>query len=330
MIPTLRRTRVILSALFLAAMPWRVSAGVIDIEKGEGPFVVDLLDAEGRLYVDAMQAMLLRERPAMVKSGTRRFFKNISGRMHGATLARIDYSYEMNGSTHVRSYHARSGRSMAVIADLASAKSSQGGSSATESGDTDAPSVDSGVTDDAARDAGEAVFYPDDTPTNVRVAALPDDASPIESVDIGDGKSHATDAEIKIARRIDADIQQGMVPGHGKLTGYVSKTVCESCRSALDDLAMRHDIDGTVYHLIEPGPAGQGGARGREPVPDDDTLLGRSQRSSLELKSRRSVYANRTLGKGVSREPASSWMDVRSIERAEASATLPELPDACE
>lgn len=330
MTPTLRRPRVLLSALFLAAMPWMACAGVIDIEKGEGPFVVDLLDAEGRLHVDAMQAMLLRDRPTMVKQGTRRFFKNISGRIHGATLARIDYSYEKNGSTHVRSYHARSGRSMAVIADLAYAKSNQGGSSATESGDTDTPSVDSGVADDVARDAGEAIFYPADTPTNVRVAALPDTASPIESVDIGDGKSHATDAEIKIARRIDADIQQGVVPRNGKLTGYVSKTVCESCRNALGELAMRHDIDGTVYHLIEPGPAGQGGARGRDPVPDDGTLLGRSQRSSLELKSRRSVYANRTLGKGVHRDPASSWRDVRSIERAEASAALPEPADACE
>jgi hypothetical protein len=326
----LRRSRVFLFALSLAAMPWLASAGVIGIDKAEGSNVVALLSAEGRMHVDAMQAMLLSERPALVEKGTRRFFKNISGRMHGATLARIDYSYEMNGSTHVRSYHARSGRSMALIADLANAKPRQDGSSATESVDTDAPSVDSGVIDDATRDAGEAIFYPPDTPADVRVAALPDDASPIESVDIGDDKSHATDAEIKIARRIDADIQQGVVPGHGKLTGYVSKTVCESCTNALNELAMRHDIDGMVYHLIEPDPARPGTVQGSEGLPDDSTLLERSRSDSLKLKALRSGYANKTLRKGVRRVPASSWMDVRSIERAEASSALSELPGACE
>ncbi len=327
MTPTLRRPGALLSALLLAAMPWLACAGVIDIEKGEGSFVVDLLDAEGRLHVDAMQAMLILERPTMANQGTRTFFKAISGRMHGATLARIDYSYETNGMTHVRTYHARSGRSMALIADIVSAKHGRGASSATESGDTDTPSVDSGVTDDVTRDAGEAIFYPPDTPTNVRVAALPDDASPIESVDIGDGKSHATDAEVKIARRLDADIQQGVVPRNGKVTGYVSKTVCESCRNALDELAMRHDIDGTVYQLIEPDPAS---GRAREPLTDKSTLLERSQQSSRDLKSLRSAYANSTLAKDVYRKPATSWTDVRTIERAEASTALPELSDPCE
>lgn len=326
----MRRPRAFLSALALAAMPWLASAGIIEIEKAQGTTVVALLQGEGQMHVDAMEAMLLRNYPTMYKPGTRQFFKYIGGRMHGATLAHIDYSYEMNGSTHVRSYYARSGRSMGMIADLAYAKWRRGEASATESGDTDASSADSGVIDDVTRDAGEAIFYSPDTPAKVRVAALPDDASTIESVNIGDDKSHATDAEIKIARRIDADIQTGVVPGQGKLTGYVSKTVCESCRNALNELAMRHDINGTVYQLIEPGPARQGTATGGEGLAEANTPLRLSQKASLDLKSRRSQYATKTLGRSIPGEPAPGFSDVRAIERAEASATLPELAEACE
>lgn len=327
MTPMLRRPRVLLSALFLVAMPWLASAGVIDIEKAEHKFVVSQLNSDARMYVDAMQSKLLSDERDLLKTRTRRFFKDIGGRMHGATLARLKYSYEKNGSIHARTYHARSGRSMAVIA-----KTNQSGSSATESGDTDASSVADVIDDatrDAARDADEAIFYPPDTPDDVRVAALPAEASSIESVDIGDGKSHATDAEIKIARRIDADIQQGVVPGHGKLTGYVSKTVCESCRNALNELARRHDINGKIYQLIEPEPAMQGNG-GVKASPDLSTPLGRSQEASRQLKALRSSYANATLGKKSSTELLSNWADIHAIERAEASTPPGELPDACE
>jgi hypothetical protein len=325
-------------AACLAITPWLAFAGTIEIEKAEGSTVVDLLDTEGRLHVDAMQAMLTSQRSQLLGNGPTSFFKSVRGSMHGATIARVEYSYEKDGVPYIRTYHARSGRSMAVIANLAERKIKAGGSSATESGGTDTAGTDQGLSDvaqdlrdvasDVQRDVNEHLFYPPDTPTDVRVAAVPDGKTDIEAVDIGDGKSHATDAEVKIVRRIDADIEDGIVPRGGRITGYVSKTVCESCRNAFDILGTSRDIDGTVYQLTEPTP-NPPGSRQRYATPDETTAKGRSQSASMELKSRRSAYANTTLVKGKRIDPRAQWSDVSVIERAEAASTG-ELAEACD
>lgn len=327
---SLTRPRALLLALALSVVPWLSLAGTIDIEKGEGDFVVAVLDAENRLHVDAMQAMLTKAYPAFVENGQRRIFKSIAGRLHGATLARFEYRYTKDGSEHVRTYHARSGRSMKVIVDRAQARANSSASSATESGDTDASGGSGYVADDIEQDLIESEYYPQDTFEHVRVAALPDTRDPIEAVDIGDRKSHATDAELKIVRRIDADVEDGVVQRGGKLTGYVSKTACESCRNAFQTLATRHDIDGAVYQLIEPEETGPAGGRRRVTPPDEATPLGRSQKASIDLKARRTTYANAEIRQGNRRQPGAPWNDVGAVERAETSAATAELAEACD
>lgn len=327
------RARALFAACLYAA-PWLAFAGTIDIDKAEGAFVVGLLNKEGQLHVDAMQAMLAKEYPALVSNGKAVFFKAVRGSMHGATLARIEYSYEHNGITYKRTYHSRSGRSMAVIAKVAERKANSGTSSATESGGTDTGGTDSGitdvaqVTDDAVRDALEEKYYPKDTETSVRVAALPDNESSIEATIIDDGKSHGTDAEVKIVRRIDADIEKGVVKPGGTITGYVSKTVCESCRNAFGVLASRRDVSGTVYHLIEP-PARVAGSSEPAPPPDANTAVGRSQLASMELKNRRRDYAKTAIGKNKRGPVGDLSNDVRAIELAERNPA-PELDEVCD
>ncbi|HXP00304.1 MAG TPA: hypothetical protein VN813_07365 [Luteibacter sp.] len=279
------RYRALIASLALTLAPMGAVAGTITIETGEGN-VSALLQRDAFAFTDAVSQALF---DATSAAPTTQVYVTLRSKVQGATIARIEYTFEKNGKTITRVYHGHSGHSLQTMIEKA-LKRPGGGGSGSESATSDSSGgSDIAEADDIARDASEGRFYPPDTEFDIRAPKLPSESSALESIDIGGRDIHAWDAELKTLRRIEADIERNIVPRGGRITGYVSKTVCESCRHAIEQFAKLADADGTVYELIEPSPVPR--------AADGRTLLQRSQASSAELLNLRKTYAKATLSK---------------------------------
>ncbi|WP_448096131.1 hypothetical protein [Luteibacter yeojuensis] len=284
-------------------------AGQITIETGEGD-VAGLLLRDANDFTDAVGKAVI---DFTSSSPSGKAFSGLRSKVQGATLARIEYSFEKDGQWMTRVYHGHSGHSLKTIIEKASrrAASRDSGteSSATDSGD----GIDIPEADDIARDAAEAKYYPRETESDIRAPKLPEDASRLEA-SIVDRMNHSWDAELKTLRRIEADIQKGVVPAGGRLTGYVSKTVCESCREVINTFARIFDTEGTIYQLIEPGAISM--------TNGSSTVALRSKAVSNDLFAARKAYASSKLtpaGYATMREDrASALANVSRLEEESA------------
>jgi len=317
-----------LLALALSSAPVLASAGVIEVEYGEGN-VPALLYADATAYTDAMYGAVIELQPDLLGPGRGKALRVLTSKVHGATLGRFEYTYkDADGASRTRVYHARSGHSLKASLDIAARK--KGGNSGSESSAGESSTPESGEestgasSEDIAVDRSEGRFCPPDTTSDKRAVKLPPEDSVLDSLDIGDGMNHSWDAELKALRSIEADINSRAVPRGGKLTGYVSKAVCESCRSVIDTFAEEFDVDGTVYQLIEPGV--------REVIPDFSTPLSRSKASSAEFKSSRKAYVRDQFArKGRARPAPGDWTDELSLDQLEAeeASALSEASEMC-
>ncbi|MDQ0011041.1 hypothetical protein J2T07_003247 [Luteibacter jiangsuensis] len=308
-------TRSFLVAAALAFSSWTTCAGSIAIETGEGN-VAALLEREANDFTDALGKAVIDFTPSPPLSKT---FALLRSKVQGATVARIEYSYEKAGKTVTRVYHGRSGHSLKTIFDRASKKSASSASgnesSATDSGDA----IGIIEADDIAMDAAEAKYYPIETGLDLRARKLPESTSRLEA-SVVDSMDHSWDAELKTLRRIEDDIEKKIVPKGGRVTGYVSKTVCESCREVIDTFARLFDAEGTIYQLIEPGTGSVAG--------DGATAIQRSRAVSSNFLAMRKAYAKAILNPShhaVMREQRRSALgDLDRIEQEALAVDEPE------
>lgn len=318
----------ILLALTLAVAPWNTSAGTITIDMAEGN-AVSQLAAEGRSHVDAMRSMLATDYPGMAATANRNTISYIRREIVGATVARIEYTYEKDGKIYRVVYHARSGRSMKTIADVGLSKKEKGsGSSASDTNDTDASTGNTSIEELPGQEAKETIFYTNDAPEDIRATSLPDVEGGIEETNFGDVASHANDAELKILRRMDVDIREGAVSAGGTVDGFVSKTVCASCKAAFNELASRHDINGSIHQMIEPKTM-KVGKRVVTIEPVGDEPIANSRRASIQLRSSRNAYTNEQITKENLGRTRSTLREAGAIERAETTTATAEEAEAC-
>jgi hypothetical protein len=311
-----------LGALMLGVSASLAYAGKIETvgQFASGESVVAMLDGESIFFADAYRAKLIdAQLDTAGNSGT---WGRVRHTIHSPTLARMEYVYTKDGRTVRRVYHARSGPAMEVVLSRydfsPSTDASASESSATESEGSRPYEISE---EDIAKDFAERVYYPADTPFNVRVPNLPlRSDSVIQSRLVGGKDTHKADAELKIFRQIEADINDGIVTRGGKLTGYVSKAMCESCGPASEDLAEHFDINGTIQQLVE---------RDTNTVALDPALEA-SHKSSEALKNSRKAYASKHFRRNAVTEPGTrSWIDLDSIQALEAEEAGTKVIEPC-
>jgi hypothetical protein len=319
--------RITLNGLRLGALALSLSAsfaqaGIIDIKPAAGDGVVAMLNGESKLFANAYRAMIVDRK--LAQNARSSAWRRIQYGAHSPTVVRMEYTFVKNGRTHTRIYHARSGPAMEVVLSRIDLNAPAGGSRSGSSGTSGTESEGSRpyeITDeDIAKDFAERKYYPIDTELNVRVPNLPAENSVIQPTI----KIHDADAELKIFRQIESDIATKTVTRGGKLVGYVSKAVCQSCGPAAEDLAEAFDISGTIHQMVEPEV---GGAPARDP------LLRASNEASTELKALRKSFATSQFKRGAVTAPGeTSWAGtevIERIQRIEAEEVRTALAEAC-
>lgn len=325
MIKTSLRFRLLFCGAALALAPTLTWAGSVNIEPAYGN-APSLLLQDAVAYTDAMRSALLDLNAAILGPGRREALRLVRVKVRGATLARLEYTYVEDGKPKTRIYHARSGHSLQHTVRNAGRKTGNASGGETSNGDSSAGSSDRSAAGDSpeeiAADAAEAKYYPADTDVDVRAPKLPPEDSVFEAVEIepGEGLIHAWDAELKALRKIESDIATDVVPKGGTVTGYVSKSVCESCRNAIETFAREFDANVNIYELVEKATG------------DVDDKVRRSLAASKDFAVTRGNYAKQELAVGnTARRTPGAWMQGVStdrLEQAEAS-TLVEGTETC-
>jgi hypothetical protein len=155
-------------------------------------------------------------------------FAGFSRPWQTATFVSFTYEYAVDGVTHRRVYHARSGHN--------EPQTGLPGATATRP---------------------YANYFLDSTDV-IAWAAPPPRGSEVTSSPVrGDTYEDARkrDAELKVARRIERDIRDGLVAAGGRLNGYSSQVPCPSCEAALQALSDRQGIAVHVSYLGHGSPA---------------------------------------------------------------------------
>ncbi|MGN6481548.1 hypothetical protein [Luteibacter sp.] len=228
-----------LASIAALAVACGAQAQTINIAVGSGLANVATVYRESTVMAEAY-------RKYVQENGTKLSGKEaraLRGKLRGATVAHI--RYQPPGNRPEILVHARSGRSIeGTIEQLTGAGGGSG--SSTEAGETVSPT-------EQARDVGEARYYPADTPTSIRAVNLERKAGWVVQPYPGeDGRViHGGDAELKALRNLESRLAGNPALQGGRLTGYVSKTVCESCTRAFADFAETYGVSGNVYHLDE-------------------------------------------------------------------------------
>ncbi|MDF3980401.1 hypothetical protein P3W24_00100 [Luteibacter sp. PPL201] len=315
------RRHLALGLLWIVAGPG--VAGTIKLEPG-GQAYVDQLETEARVHTDALHSRLARADMADVRVNARALneFRRQAGNY---TVARFEYSYEVDGIPRTLILHGRSGKPLDTIATIGRSKMGgsrqpsfgagegsddsgvvrPGSNAGSSSDESHAPRGRYEVTEtELQRDINDSDFYPPDDSEaeplrHVRTTLVRQGESDFEAT-VDGNYNRANDAELKNLRYLDKEIREHRVPRGGKLTGIVSKSPCVSCSENIDLFAETHDVNGTIRYLIEP-PAGQGNAPARM-----TDIVAESRRSSDALREIRKAYNNQALGKET------SWMTRRA------------------
>ncbi|MEX1829553.1 hypothetical protein [Luteibacter sp. CQ10] len=176
-------------------------------------------DAAQRWYSDALAGMQV---------GTRRF-SAFSRPWETATFASFTYTFNMREMRHVRVYHARSGHNEPLL----------------------------GVPGIQARHPYRSYFDASRPESIAWDEPVPDGSDVTNTPVEGDRKADARqrDAELKVARLIEADIRAGRIAAGGELQVYASQAPCDSCRRALQALSDRYDVRIHVSWLGHGSPA---------------------------------------------------------------------------
>jgi hypothetical protein len=268
-------------AFALGFLPLTLRAGTVTFQPGTDEAFA-ILESEAKIHVDAVYRRT-REIPNALPTGRR--LKNLHAALRGQVVAVAKYIHPDGTKL---TYYARSGHSIDRTLNKfkptgltsSSGLGSSSGSGSASSGEAPEFVLD----DDIARDRYESRYYPKDA-NRIRAPLLADEDSDLHPIDTGDQLDHARDAELKIFRKMEADIKSGFLPKGGRIEVFVSKPLCASCRNASSEFARDADADIVVHHLIEPEKDG---------APGTDETIARSQDKSKDLvESRRSYIEER-------------------------------------
>jgi len=290
-----RAIRLTALAFALSASASAAFAGKIKIDTAHGDAVAAMLNSDSEIFVDAFR-MAIPEK-GMKDTFTGKAKIHLFKATKKATVARMEYVYTEAGRLRSRTYYARSGPAMDVTFRRMTRRNVDDGS--TEEGSSRYVITD----DDIALDIAESKYYPKDTSLRVRAPNLP---SATDGV-VANDPLHAGDAELKIFRKLESDIAAQAVPRGGRLVGYVSKSVCPSCKAASEKLAAAYDIDGAIFQLLEPGSE-----------PATNAIESESTRLSAVLKRRRDAYLKMNVTDKFSPLDRTSRRVPNALERIEA------------
>jgi hypothetical protein len=233
--------------IFTATASLPTAAGSVALERitlDEGN-VTALLESTSQFYIDAMRA-LIDERYRDEYRAIR--WETLEEAMRGASVARLEYRFEMNGLPVVRVYHGMGGRPLGSVA-----KSVFEGPTRPGTPDTPVSPMDSeeeeglfprrtSLVDEVAADVADDHFYTGFDEVNVRAPVLAEEESVLDAF-VVEGRSRAFDPEFKALRAIERDLKRGVLPRGGTIYGSVSEVVCSSCSYAMQRFADTYAVD---------------------------------------------------------------------------------------
>jgi hypothetical protein len=306
-----------LAAFSLSAFIFPVAGQEVSIGYGAGNMAA-MLAYDADVYATAAAAALT----AAVRAPSMKQIRALEAKTHGATIAIVEY--RPPGWEHPIRIHSRSGRSnTSIIQRLGGLSDTSSGVTSTGESDLEAPFA---TPDDVASDAAEATYYPDEVslregfrptaPVDIRAPLLDQPTGGVvEASIIGDGRNHAGDAEIKALRKLESLFIDSSVPQGGRITAYVSKTVCASCEAGFQAIADTYRLSVQVYQLDEVNTPSQAGLY--DVLQSDITAASRA--SSTLLKTVRKSTTTERLRQRIDGAPRATWFDDVDLDHLAAA-----------
>ena len=236
-----RLTRYLATAFLAAGLSHAAFAQSIAIKPGAGN-VAGILIYDANIHTSGIGQYLARHPlPDGFNSSARQALRT---KVRSATLAHL--KYKPPGGQPEIAIHARSGRSIEGTIEQVKPRAPGETGSSTEAGEFVSSTEE-------ARDLAEAIYYPSDTPFSIRARNLtPQDGWVVRPYPEATGTViHGADAELKGLRTLESKLIENPALRGGELTGYVSQTVCHSCRRVFDDFAEEYGVHGNIYYLDE-------------------------------------------------------------------------------
>lgn len=207
--------------------------------------VTALLESTSQFYIDAMRA-LIDERYRDEYRAIR--WESLEESMRDASVARLEYRFELNGAPAVRIYHAMGGRPLGSVAKSVFEGPTRPGTPETPTspmGSDDEEGLFSrraSLVDEVAVDANDERFYTEFDEINVRAPVLAEEESALDAF-VVEGRSRALDPEFKALRAIERDLKNGVLPRGGSIYGSVSEVACSSCGYAMQRFADTYAVN---------------------------------------------------------------------------------------
>jgi hypothetical protein len=231
------------AGIMLATLPGLAFAGYAKFWGGEN--VAAMLYAEHDiqatafgLYVEDWRAS---HADAAIDTTSRKFRIKAGSKLNSATVARGEYRVNANDASPSLVLHSSSGPSIEARFDRVSGQADSGSS------DVDTPEA---IAENVEKEATEMRFFPANSATDIRAGNfVPRKGGRVFGSDLGDGKAHFADAELKIAGEMEGRFLDKTLPEGGQLVVYVSQPVCGSCNAGLQALADAYNVDVKVYQL---------------------------------------------------------------------------------
>lgn len=245
--PVTSYRRLVFSLLLLPATATEIEAhsyAVDRIAADEG-MVAALMEDTSQRYVDAMLRIVKEKHPG--PHGVRHW-EALEDRMSSHPIARLEYRYKSKGREMLRTYDGMNGAPLSEqAADILEGASPPGTPDSLESFDDWAPAPPLDEARLARIDVDDNRHFID-TETRQRARILPSEGSALRPYAI-DGSQRSLDAEFKVARQLENDIQTGAVPGGGSVRLYTTNSLCNSCETSLKTVSSAYDLDMRVTLL---------------------------------------------------------------------------------
>jgi hypothetical protein len=232
-----------------------VTVDAMGLDQGN---VTAQLERTSQYFVNAMRRLLTEDYTDSYRAIR---WETLEEAMTRARVARFEYRYTVRGTEYIRVYHAMDGKPLSMIAaEVFSGPTPRGSPTPPRSPVSPEGSIDSDTDtafgtgtvsehrDMVAADIGDDVLFAEFDALNVRARILPGDGSVLDGYAVPSMQGEL-DAEFKVLRAIEHDIQAQVVPRGGRVRGAVGGATCSSCRDAMRDFARAYDADVQVTQM---------------------------------------------------------------------------------
>lgn len=224
-----RRTLFLIAMAGAPGIALALEVEYIPVSDADSAIVDELSDTFTR-HAYSVDRWLKLEAPTAPHLTQRNVFSSFESGFKRATVARLEYSYPVEGGMETRIYHAMSGvEPDEAFWRLLFAKDG-------------AP---------PPRRFSSAAEQFRTTRWDVRVVDVDESASQLRAAETADGLDHSADAELKGFRNLERDLKEGKVAPGGELRVSVSKIPCESCRKAFANFSDRFEMSTQVAYTEE-------------------------------------------------------------------------------